>query len=113
MHAATEVDFERMYTNFKEEYSMHKNIVRYVSNGWCEKMCIWREMWPRFGRLFSHKNVETTNLVERLWQYVKYTLLDAQINRSAIDLLHALVGGSKTGARMGAHYLSFSNKNRK
>ncbi|MCO5611745.1 hypothetical protein L7F22_066003 [Adiantum nelumboides] len=68
---------------------------------------MWRVRWPQFGRLFLHGNVDTTNLVERLWQYVKYTLLEARINRSLLELIHALVGNSKTRGRMGGTLLRF------
>ncbi|MCO5582036.1 hypothetical protein L7F22_035927 [Adiantum nelumboides] len=58
-------------------------------------------------RLFPHGNVDTTNLIERLWQSIKYTLLEARINRSIVDLIHALVGDSKTGNQMGGTLLRF------
>ena len=45
--------------------------------------------------------------MECLWQYIKYTLLDARINRSILELLHALVGDSKTGSRIGGTLLRF------
>ncbi|KAI5077701.1 hypothetical protein GOP47_0007525 [Adiantum capillus-veneris] len=83
---------------------------RYVSNGWCSKSCVWHEHWTKFGRSFPLGNVDTKNLVERLWQYVKYTLLDARINRSALDLLHALVGNARSGSWMGGTLLEFLKK---
>ena len=54
-----------------------------------------------------HGNVDTTNLVERLWQYIKYTLLESKINRSILVLLQALVGDSITGTYMGGSLLEF------
>lgn len=107
MQAHTEHIFEERFQAFLQQYSAHENVCRYVSNGWCGQTCVWRKRWPRFGRLFSHRNVDTTNLVERLWQYVKYTLLDAKINRSVLVLLHALVGDSQTGTHMGGTLLEF------
>ncbi|MCO5569038.1 hypothetical protein L7F22_022744 [Adiantum nelumboides] len=67
----------------------------------------WRRLWPKFGHLFPHGDVDTTNLVERHWQYVKYTLLDAQINRSVLALLHALIGDSVTKMQMGGTVVEF------
>ncbi|KAI5077831.1 hypothetical protein GOP47_0007655 [Adiantum capillus-veneris] len=107
MHSSSEDDFEARFQRLLLDYSNHENIQRYVSNGWCSKSCVWRERWPKFGRLFPHGNVDTTNLVERLWQYVKYTLLDARINRPALDLLHALVGNARSGSWMGGTLLEF------
>ncbi|MCO5568188.1 hypothetical protein L7F22_021884 [Adiantum nelumboides] len=79
------------------EYVNHRDEVRILINPNHEAL----------GRLFLHGNVDTTNLVERLWQYVKYTLLEARINRSLLELIHALVGNSKTGGRMGGTLLRF------
>ena len=94
MHSVTEEEFEERYKLLQHRYSTHANIVCYVTNGWCGGDCMWRTRWPKFGRLFNHGNVDTTNLVERLWQYIKYTLLEARINRSIVELLYALVGDS-------------------
>lgn len=107
MQTPTEEEFETRYQQLLMTYSMHANVQRYVSNGWCAKTCIWRNRWPKFGRMFPHGKVDTTNLIERLWQYIKYTLLDARINRSILELLHALVGDSVTGTRMGGTLLEF------
>lgn len=107
MQAPTVQAFDERLHSFMLEYSQHVNICRYVSNGWCGPTCIWRTRWPKFGRLFPHGNVDTTNLVERLWQYIKYTLLDGKINRSVLVLLHALVGDSRTGTCMGGTLLQF------
>ncbi|MCO5571634.1 hypothetical protein L7F22_025380 [Adiantum nelumboides] len=107
MHSVTEEEFEDRFQLLRQRYSSYGNIVRDVINGWCERDCMWRVRWPQFGRLFLHGNVDTTNLVERSWQYVKYTLLEARINRSLLELIHALVGNSKTGGRMGGTLLRF------
>lgn len=66
MQAHIEQEFEEIFQSFLLQYSSHLNVCRYVSNGWCGHTCIWRECW--FGHLFPHGNVDTTNLVERLWQ---------------------------------------------
>ncbi|MCO5601128.1 hypothetical protein L7F22_055247 [Adiantum nelumboides] len=107
MHSATKEDFMDRYRLLLQKYAHNQVITRYVTNGWCGENCMWRERWPKFGRLFNHGNVDTTNLVERLWRYIKYTLLEARINRSLVDLLHALVGDSKTGNRMGGTLVRF------
>ncbi|KAI5059584.1 hypothetical protein GOP47_0025903 [Adiantum capillus-veneris] len=107
MHATSEDIFDARCDELLQVYQAHENIRRYVSTGWCGKTCMWRSRWPRFGRLFQHGNVDTTNLVERLWQYVKYTLLNAQINRSLLVLLNALVGDSVHGTYIGGTLLEF------
>ncbi|MCO5611756.1 hypothetical protein L7F22_066014 [Adiantum nelumboides] len=107
MHSVTEEEFEDRFQLLRQRYSSYDNIVRYVTNGWCGRDCMWRVRWSQFGRLFLHGNVDTTNLVERLWQYVKYTLLEARINRSLLELIHALVGNSKIGGRMVGTLLRF------
>lgn len=107
MHCVTEEDFEGRFQELLVRYSAHQNIVRYITNGWCGHNCMWRTRWPKFGRLFNHGNVDTTNLVERLWQYIKYTLLDARINRSILELLHSIVGDSKSESRIGGTLLRF------
>lgn len=107
MHTTTEESFQAKYETLLQQYSGHLNIQRYISNGWCGYACEWQKRWPKFGRLFPHGNVDTTNLVERLWQYIKYTLLDSKINRSILVLLQALVGDSITGTYMGGSLLEF------
>ncbi|KAI5068324.1 hypothetical protein GOP47_0016669 [Adiantum capillus-veneris] len=107
MHAFDEVEFENHYQELLQHYAAHINVQRYVTNGWCGCDCPWRRRWSKFGRLLNYGNVDTTNLVERLWQYIKYILLDARINRSIVDLLHAMVGDSTTGTRMGGTLLEF------
>ena len=27
--------------------------------------CVWRKLWPKFGRLFNYGHVDITNIVER------------------------------------------------
>ena len=33
--------------------------------GQCGLICVWRNLWPKFGRIFNYGHVDTTNLVER------------------------------------------------
>ncbi|MCO5559589.1 hypothetical protein L7F22_013190 [Adiantum nelumboides] len=61
MHSVTEVEFEDRFQLLRQRYSSYDNIVRYVTNGWCGRDCMWRVRWPQFGRLFLHGNVDTTN----------------------------------------------------
>lgn len=107
MHTPSEDIFNERLNILLRHYSEHDNVQRYVTIGWCGQACPWRRRWPKFGRLYPHGNVDTTNLVERLWQYIKYTLLDAKINRSILVLLHALIGDSITGTHMGGTLLEF------
>lgn len=107
MHTPTEEQFDERYIDLMRHYSQHANVQRYITNGWCARTCEWQRRWPKFGRLFPHGYVDTTNLVERLWQYIKYTLLDAKINRPILSLLHAFVGDSTTGTHMGGTLLEF------
>ena len=57
--------------------------------------------------MFSYGQVDTTNIVERHWQYIKYTALKGSINRPIIDLVHALIGDSVTGSWMGGAILQW------
>jgi actin-related protein len=52
----------------------------------------WHKMWPLYNRMFEHRFVNTTNLVERLWQYIKYTLFKKQVNCKLDILVWALIG---------------------
>jgi hypothetical protein len=70
--------------------------------------------------MFRHGHVNTTNLVEQMWHYVKYTLLDGKVNRRLDELIFALIGNPEIGRRFrgntlmehynDAHFLSLSGK---
>ena len=70
--------------------------------------------------MFPHGHANTTNLLERMWQYVKYTLLDGKVNRRLDDLILAIIGNLETCQRFGGgtfvdhydktHWLSESGK---
>ncbi|KAI5064240.1 hypothetical protein GOP47_0020910 [Adiantum capillus-veneris] len=105
MHATREDIFDARYDELLQVYQAHENIRWYVSIGWCGSTCMWRSRWPRFGRLFQHGNEDTKNLVEQLWQYVKYTLLNAKINKSLLVLFNALVGDLVHGTYIGGTLL--------
>ena len=57
--------------------------------------------------MFSYGHVNTTNIVERHWQYIKYTAFKGRINRPITDLVHALIGDSVTGSWMGGTVLEW------
>ena len=51
--------------------------------------------------MFPHGHVNTINLVECMWQYVKYTLLSGKVNRRLDDLILAIIGNLETSQRFG------------
>jgi len=59
-------------------------------------------MWTRFWSLFSHGFVDTTNLVERMWHFIKYTLLRRKINCRLDGLVWAVINDpSLNGEQIG------------
>ena len=87
-----EEDFNKKYEDFKLKYADEKSVLTYVATGWAGVECIWRCMWPRYSRLYQHGYMNTTNLVERLWHYIKYTLLRKKVNRRLDTLVWAIIG---------------------
>jgi hypothetical protein len=73
--------------------------------------------------MFRHGHVNTTNLVERMWHYVKYMLLDGKVNHRLDELILAIIGNPETRRRFGrntlveqysdAHFLSMSGNIRR
>ena len=49
--------------------------------------------------MFPHGHANTINLVERMWQYVKYTLLGGKVNCRLDDLILAIIGNLETSQR--------------
>ena len=74
-------------------------------NCWCNQTL--RKTWLKFGRMFSYGHVDTTNIVERHWRYIKYITLKGRINCSITDLVHALIGDSVTSSWMGGIFLEW------
>ena len=107
MYCCNEEDFDQLYALIMEEYNDFPLICNYIKKGWCEHACRWRKLWPKFGRLFNYRHVDTTNLVERHWHYIKLTTLRGKINRYITDLLHTLVGDSVTGTWLGGTVLEW------
>ena len=92
MHCIGESSFNAMCEKVRQEYSNKPRVWQYIEGGWCGQNCVWRSLWPKFSKLFNYEHVDTTNLVERHWQFLKYTALRGRINRSTIDLVHVLIG---------------------
>ena len=86
------IEFEENYNTFKEDYGHFAAIMRYVDVGWACRNCYCRTMWTKFGRLFFHGFVDTTNLVERMWHFIKYTLLQTKVNRRLDELVLSIIG---------------------
>ncbi|XP_024531422.1 uncharacterized protein LOC112346522 isoform X1 [Selaginella moellendorffii] len=99
MMAPSEADFDNLWNKFKEDYGGFKEIVDYLEMGWLGSHCAWRRIWPTFGRLFEHGNVETINIVSYLWLFIKYSLFGGRMNQSNCDLLLALVGSALTSSK--------------
>jgi hypothetical protein len=102
MDAESKIEIEENYNTFKEDYGHLAVVMRYVDVGWAGQNCYCRTMWTRFGRLFPHEFVDTTNLVERMWHFIKYTLLRRKFNRRLDELVLSIIGDpSLNGERMG------------
>jgi hypothetical protein len=55
-----------------------------------------------FNTLSPHGFVDTTNLVERMWHFIKYTLLRRKMNSRLDELVLSIIGDpSLNGERMG------------
>ena len=101
MHCRNESHFEvhlqKLYNDFQ-----HIPIVNvYLRSGWSVSNVPWRTLWPKFGRLFSYGGMNTTNHIERYWEWIKYTLLQRRVNRSLRDLIGAIVESAVDGTRGG------------
>eukprot|EP00058_Branchiostoma_floridae_P000494 XP_002585982.1 hypothetical protein BRAFLDRAFT_110252 [Branchiostoma floridae] len=86
-----EEEKEQLIADFKPQ---SKVIVQYLKGWDCEE---WLSMWVRAGRMFPHGNQDTTNLVEREWMTIKYTILDGKANHRVDRLLDALIGHPRNG----------------
>jgi hypothetical protein len=42
--------------------------------------------------MFIHRYATTTNLVEQMWEYVKYIFLDGNVNKRLDELIIAIIG---------------------
>ena len=107
MHCRAEEAFDDLYNTMIYEYKEVRPVLSLLDRSWCGPNCNWKSMWPRFGRLFPHGNVDTTNIIERHWQYIKYTALRGRVNHSITCLLHTLIGEASTGTCMGGTVLEW------
>ena len=57
--------------------------------------------------MFNYGHTDTTNIVERHWQFIKYTTLRGRINRSITDLMHVLIGDSETDTCIGGKVIEW------
>ena len=84
--------FNIKYEEFKITYEDERDVLNYVATGWAGIESQWLGMWPRYNQLYEYGFVNTTTLVERLWHYIKYTLLRRKVNRRLDTLIWALIG---------------------
>jgi len=75
---------EDNYNTFKEDCVHNAIVMRYVDVGWIGQNYYCRRMRTRFGRLFPNGFVNSTNLVERMWHFIKYTLIIANKSQSQV-----------------------------
>eukprot|EP00058_Branchiostoma_floridae_P001717 XP_002587205.1 hypothetical protein BRAFLDRAFT_102090 [Branchiostoma floridae] len=79
---------------YEKTYEKVQQVTKYP-RGWdCDE---WRDMWVRAGRRFPHGDTDTTNLVERHWELIKYTTLNGRANHRLDVLMDALVGNPDDG----------------
>ena len=65
-----------------------------------DELCVEKSM-AKVWKIVFIWHVDTTNIIERHWQFIKYTTLRVRINYSIIDLLHALIGDTLMGTYIG------------
>jgi hypothetical protein len=92
MFCNSELQFNATYESFKKTYDKEPAVLQYVATGWAGLDIAWRSMWPLYNHKFQHGYVNTTNLVERLSCYVKYTLLKGEVNKRLDVLIWGIVG---------------------
>ena len=75
IHRITQSVFNVMCEELKLEYVDKPSVWQYIEGGSCDLTCAWRKLWPKFGRLFNYGHVDTTNVVERHLQFLKFITL--------------------------------------
>jgi hypothetical protein len=75
LEAVTEEDFNKVYGRFKITDANNASALKYVEKRWVGDGSVWKPMWPRWTRMSRHGHANTTNLVECMWEYVKYTFV--------------------------------------
>lgn len=101
LHCPNENHFDENVKRFCEAFKHIPGVVPYIQSGWTNLNVPWRDMWPKYGRLFAHGGMDTTNHIERHWEFIKYTLLQGKVNRSLRDLVVAIMGSAADGSRVG------------
>ena len=101
MHCSSEITFDYELERFYDEFKDIEGVVIYIQSGWANHGVPWRSMWPTWGRLFRYGGMDTTNHVERHWEWIKYSLLGAKVNRKLRDLVMAIIGSAADGTRVG------------
>ena len=86
-----EFTFNIMCGEVMQEYKDKAELYNYIEGGWCGRISVWRKLEPKCQRLFEYGHVDTTNLVKRHWQFIKYTRFEGRINSSIVNLVHALI----------------------
>ena len=101
MHCLQEQQFDKNLKRFYERFQYILNVRDYIEKGWAGEDVSWKRLWPRLGRLFTYGGMDTTNYIERHWEWIKYTLLQKKVNRALRDLIVAIVGNAADGSRIG------------
>ena len=101
MRCPNEDHFDENVRRLILEFNHIPTFGAYLSTGWTGVNVPWRRLWPKFGRLFSYGGMDTTNHIERHWEFIKYTLLQGKVNRCLRDLIVAIIGSAKDGIHVG------------
>ena len=101
LHCAVEVNFDFNVQIFFRAFEAIPGVIQYIHSGWTSPFSPWRSLWPKFGRMFPYGGMDTTNHIERHWEWIKYSLLMGKVNRSLRDLVVAIMGSAKDGTRVG------------
>ena len=72
MQCITESTFSAQCEDLKVEYANKPGVWKYIEGRWCGLTCVWRKLWPKFGRMFNYGHVDTS-------QYYGETLAVYQI----------------------------------
>ena len=101
LYCPVETHFDFNVQNLFRAFEAIPEVIQYVHLGWTSPFSPWRSLWPKSGRMFSYGGIDTTNHVERHWEWIKYSLLMGKVNRSLRDLVVAIIGSANDGIRVG------------
>ena len=82
MHCVTKSTFNAIWEEVMQESLDKHGACEYIEGEWDGLTYVWRNLWPKVGIFFNYGHVDTTNLVERHWQFIKYTTLRRRVNLS-------------------------------